>query len=55
MIKICPKCKEIFECRVDDITKCHCVNVVIDSKTLELLQEKYNDCLCNSCLKTLTI
>ncbi len=53
MLKICPKCKQSFECCVDDILKCHCVNITIDAATLALLKDEYHDCLCGDCLKSL--
>ena len=55
MLKICPKCKQSFECCVDDILKCHCVSVTIDVAILALLKEEYDDCLCSDCLKSLAI
>ncbi|MDA7803664.1 cysteine-rich CWC family protein [Crocinitomix sp.] len=51
MTKKCSKCKSEFDCRMDDIKKCHCSTVKLDAKTLKLLNEKYENCLCEKCLK----
>lgn len=50
MVKICPNCKQSFECCANDISKCHCIAITIDSKTLELLKDDFDDCLCGDCL-----
>jgi hypothetical protein len=51
MLKICPKCKQSFDCCADDISKCHCFSITIDADTLALLKDKFDDCLCGACLK----
>lgn len=49
--KSCPKCGERFECNNQDIFKCVCVQVPLDNNVRQLISEKYDDCLCLTCLK----
>ena len=51
MLKTCPKCKLSFECLANDISKCHCFSVTIDTNTLALLKDKFQNCLCGKCLR----
>ena len=51
MKKICPRCKNAFECREDNITKCTCSKIDIPNDVYEYIKEKYSDCLCIKCLK----
>jgi hypothetical protein len=51
MMKICPRCKSRFECRLDEILNCHCLTVGLDARQLAYLSEHYDDCLCNACLR----
>ncbi|MGV6861979.1 MAG: cysteine-rich CWC family protein [Putridiphycobacter sp.] len=51
MKKKCERCHEIFECRRDNITQCHCYTVQLSNPQLKMLNEKYKNCLCPSCLK----
>ncbi len=53
MLKICPKCNQSFECCADDISKCHCISVKIDTDTIAQLKDEFDDCLCGKCLQEL--
>ena len=55
MIKKCNKCNADFECNTKNVTKCHCYQVKLSDTQIKLLKEKYNDCLCNTCLVALTL
>ena len=48
--KTCPRCGKKFMCNHEDITKCQCATVKLDSEQLKYVAEKYNDCLCHDCL-----
>jgi hypothetical protein len=49
-IKICPKCKIEFECKVSDVANCQC-HVEINEATKVFLAKTSFDCLCVSCLQ----
>lgn len=49
--KKCEQCNNYFICCTNDISKCHCQQLYIDSKTSQILTQKYKDCLCPACLK----
>jgi hypothetical protein len=49
MKKICPECGKEFECLHSK--DCYCVKYKIKDKTMKLLKAKYNDCLCEDCLR----
>ncbi len=51
MKKECPKCKEVFICDHNNIEDCHCAKAILTDKQKAWITEKYNDCLCNKCLK----
>ncbi|MFY7963427.1 MAG: cysteine-rich CWC family protein [Chitinophagaceae bacterium] len=55
MLKICPKCKEYFECSINDISKCQCFNITINADDLALIKQDFDDCLCGECLKKVAI
>ncbi len=48
--KICPRCKQIFECKVGNITQCHCYGINLGEEENQIIEKIYNDCLCNNCL-----
>lgn len=49
--KICPLCKEIFECKVGNITECQCFNIHFEREERNWIEQKYKyDCLCVKCL-----
>lgn len=48
--KSCPRCKDYFKCKADDINNCHCSKINLSIQTKEFLSKTSYDCLCNSCL-----
>ncbi|MBK6992014.1 MAG: cysteine-rich CWC family protein [Chitinophagaceae bacterium] len=52
-IKHCPKCKEHFECKFENITECQCYGIKLTDIQKAFIELHYNDCLCNNCLTTL--
>jgi hypothetical protein len=53
MLKACESCSKQFECNVDDIANCQCSTVFIINEVKDILQKKYNDCVCINCIKDL--
>ncbi|WPP50404.1 cysteine-rich CWC family protein [Catalinimonas niigatensis] len=53
--KYCPICKSAFECKPGNITQCQCFGIPIDGETAQYIREKYEACLCRSCLEKLRI
>ena len=51
--KRCEKCGETFGC--GGLLGCWCRDVKLDTATLALLKERYNDCLCPECLKAMVV
>lgn len=51
MKKKCGKCNNEFTCNRDSILDCHCIHVPISKKAKTYINKKFNDCLCNVCLK----
>ncbi len=51
MEKRCPKCKELFVCKHNNIERCHCKEVELSDKQKVWIKENYSDCLCNKCLR----
>ena len=47
--KQCSKCNETFSC--GGLLGCWCGDVKLDPAMLATLKERYNNCLCSSCLK----
>lgn len=52
--KSCPRCKQFFECKAGDIANCHCSSIPLTLEQTAFIEDRYTDCLCNSCLKDLT-
>ena len=48
---ICKRCRQAFECKVGDISRCQCTAVAIGKKTIEFLETTSWGCLCENCLK----
>jgi hypothetical protein len=46
--EICPRCGKSFECGKSG--KCWCYEVDTKPSVLELINQKYDSCLCPSCL-----
>jgi hypothetical protein len=49
----CPRCSRIFHCGVNDAEPCACTTVKLDGALLAQLRERYDRCLCMSCLAEL--
>ena len=52
--KNCPRCRSIFECKPGNITQCQCYGFKVDAELKAYLEQRYNDCLCRSCLEHLS-
>lgn len=49
--KYCPRCGNLFECKVGDIANCQCNSIKIPEATRDfILTTSYNDCLCCKCM-----
>lgn len=53
-MKNCPRCGNIFECKPGNIEQCQCSGFKISEELKAYLEQRYNDCLCNTCLLYLT-
>ncbi|MEO6836996.1 MAG: cysteine-rich CWC family protein [Ginsengibacter sp.] len=53
--KYCPRCRARFECKVGSILLCQCTSVTLTESESNYLHEKYEDCLCASCMKELKV
>jgi hypothetical protein len=56
----CPRCHEVFICKVNTIFQCDCMKLTLSPKQSAYIKEyceinygEYN-CLCNNCLNFLT-
>ncbi len=49
--KNCPRCNEIFECKVNNIFNCLCYDENISQKTRTFLSRANIGCNCTSCLR----
>lgn len=49
----CPRCQTNFECKAEDIKKCQCASIVLEQHQREYISERYEACLCISCLEQL--
>jgi uncharacterized C2H2 Zn-finger protein len=47
----CPRCKKIFECKMNNITHCFCQQIFLKKNILEFLDKNYDSCLCKNCLQ----
>jgi Cysteine-rich CWC len=52
--KNCPRCKASFECNPGNITQCQCYGFKMSSELKVYIEQRYNDCLCRSCLDYLS-
>jgi hypothetical protein len=48
--KICPRCGNGFECKLGSITECQCSGISLNDEERAFIEERYDDCLCRSCL-----
>ncbi|PWU04442.1 MAG: hypothetical protein C5B52_01525 [Bacteroidetes bacterium] len=51
--KVCPRCGKYFECKMGDIQNCQCFTVQLSPPARDMVSEKFDDCLCNACLKAI--
>jgi Cysteine-rich CWC len=49
----CPRCARTFHCGVNDSEPCACTTLTLDDALLAQLRERYDRCLCLSCLAEL--
>lgn len=49
MKKTCPECHQEFECKHS--SECFCMKYTLSTKALKTLKEKYDNCVCEDCLK----
>lgn len=52
-IKQCPRCGARFDCKVDALEQCDCIDIELTLPLLQRLQQEYDDCLCPHCLRQL--
>jgi hypothetical protein len=51
--KVCPRCRNRFDCKPGNVTQCQCFGVQFTAEQKAYIEQRYNDCLCRSCLLTL--
>jgi Cysteine-rich CWC len=51
--KNCPRCENVFECKVGDVANCQCSQFKLDAGEIAFIEELYDDCLCISCIHEL--
>lgn len=51
--KNCPRCHTAFECKAGDIAHCQCNAVQLSEAESKFIADKYDDCLCASCMITM--
>jgi len=51
--KSCPRCQRLFECRAGDITNCQCYGIKLTTEEKMFIEERFQDCLCGTCLSEL--
>lgn len=49
----CQRCNSEFECKVDTINLCQCSTIKLTREEQNHISERFNDCLCASCMKEL--
>lgn len=52
-IKNCPRCQNVFECRVCNILDCQCNAMKLSQEERDYISGKFEDCLCIKCMKDL--
>ncbi|MFT3825753.1 MAG: cysteine-rich CWC family protein [Chitinophagaceae bacterium] len=48
--KKCSRCGKPFECKVGNVTQCHCSNIDLTDEQRSFIAQRYQDCLCHQCL-----
>ncbi|WP_103654385.1 cysteine-rich CWC family protein [Agarilytica rhodophyticola] len=51
---VCPRCLKDFECKMGSILICHCSDIHLSDKQRAFIAERWDRCLCNSCLKEIS-
>lgn len=51
--KKCPRCGKAFECKVGNVSQCHCSNITLTDAERNFIAQRYQDCLCHKCLTDL--
>jgi hypothetical protein len=51
--KACQRCNAPFECKPGAITQCQCFDIMLTVEQRAYLEQRYNDCLCKTCLMQL--
>ena len=49
--KHCDRCNNVFECKTEHITQCHCNAFLLSISERKFISLEYKDCLCASCLQ----
>jgi len=49
-IKQCPRCKNDFECKTNNVLQCQCAGISLTENQRTLIANQYSDCLCADCL-----
>jgi hypothetical protein len=52
-LKACPRCGQVFECKLNNPVHCHCAGLQLSEETLCAIRERFRDCLCLACLTAL--
>ena len=54
MDKICPRCRQSFVCRNDNIMECWCLMEPISVSVREHLDQNFKGCLCHDCIEVIS-
>lgn len=49
----CARCGSAIECRANASAKCMCGTIVLSVEEMQYMSERYDACLCTTCLRTL--
>lgn len=49
--KICPHCKNLFDCKVSNIAHCGCTAIAVSLVIRNYISTHFEDCLCGNCLQ----
>lgn len=55
MEKSCPRCGRTFECLNNEIARCHCASVTLNTEQLEYISRNFKGCLCQDCLQEISL
>lgn len=51
--KNCPRCNQIFECKVGNVLECQCSQIQLSYEEKIHIEQAFTDCLCIDCLDEL--